>query len=97
MRCGVQIRGATTHYDAVVGAATSGVLGASTDSGVPVIFGVITTENMEQVGLLQTLDREGTKQRKPSLVGRANCSTSFQTFVRPSGSDHDPVHWLTLP
>lgn len=44
----MQIRGATTHYDAVVGAATSGVLGASTDSGVPVVFGVITTENMEQ-------------------------------------------------
>lgn len=46
-----QIRGATTHYDAVVGAATSGVLGASNDSGVPVVFGVITTENMEQVRL----------------------------------------------
>ena len=45
-----QIRGATSHYDAVVGAATSGCLGAANDSGVPVIFGVITTENMEQVG-----------------------------------------------
>jgi hypothetical protein len=28
------VRGATTHYDAVVGAATSGVLNASTDTGV---------------------------------------------------------------
>ncbi|GAB4820122.1 hypothetical protein N2152v2_007168 [Parachlorella kessleri] len=53
---GAVIRGATSHYDAVVGAATSGVLGASSDSGVPVIFGVITTENMEQA-----LDRAGGK------------------------------------
>lgn len=45
----VQVRGATTHYDAVVGGATSGVLNASTDSGVPVIFGVLTCDTMEQV------------------------------------------------
>ena len=44
------MRGATTHYDAVVGGATSGVLNASTDSGVPVIFGVLTCDTMEQVG-----------------------------------------------
>lgn len=43
------MRGATTHYDAVVGGATSGVLNASTDSGVPVIFGVLTCDTMEQV------------------------------------------------
>jgi len=42
------VRGATAHFDAVVGAATSGVLGASTDSGVPVIFCVMTTDTMEQ-------------------------------------------------
>ena len=45
-----QVRGATAHYDAVVGGATSGVLNASTDSGVPVIFGVLTCDTMEQVG-----------------------------------------------
>jgi 6,7-dimethyl-8-ribityllumazine synthase len=45
-----QVRGATTHYDAVVGGATSGVLNASTDSGVPVVFGVLTCDTMEQVG-----------------------------------------------
>lgn len=46
----MQVRGATTHYDAVVGGATSGVLNASTDSGVPVVFGVLTCDTMEQVG-----------------------------------------------
>ena len=45
------MRGATTHYDAVVGGATSGVLNASTDSGVPVIFGVLTCDTMEQASM----------------------------------------------
>ncbi|WPT16682.1 6,7-dimethyl-8-ribityllumazine synthase [Picochlorum sp. SENEW3] len=53
---GVVVRGATAHYDAVVNGATSGVLGASTDSGVPVIFGVLTCDTMEQA-----LDRAGGK------------------------------------
>lgn len=50
------IRGATTHYDAVVSATTGGVLSAGTDSGVPVIFGVLTTDDLEQA-----LDRTGGK------------------------------------
>ena len=45
----LQIRGATTHYEAVVNSSVSGTLGASLDTGVPVIFGVLTTETMEQV------------------------------------------------
>lgn len=53
---GVVIRGATTHYDAVAGAAASGVLSASLNTGVPIIFGVLTTENPEQA-----LDRAGGK------------------------------------
>ena len=53
---GVVVKGATAHYDAVVGGATSGVLNASTDSGVPVIFGVLTCDTMEQA-----LDRAGGK------------------------------------
>jgi 6,7-dimethyl-8-ribityllumazine synthase len=53
---GVVVRGATAHYDAVVGGATSGVLNASTDSGIPVIFGVLTCDTMEQA-----MDRAGGK------------------------------------
>lgn len=53
---GAIIRGATTHYDAVVSATTSGVLSASAESGVPVIFGVLTTDDLEQA-----LDRTGGK------------------------------------
>ncbi|MEW5302670.1 MAG: hypothetical protein WDW36_005431 [Sanguina aurantia] len=53
---GAVIRGSTAHYDAVVGAATSGVMSAGLDTGVPVIFGVLTTDNLEQA-----LDRTGGK------------------------------------
>lgn len=53
---GTVVRGATTHYEAVVSAATSGVLSAGLDSGIPVIFGVLTTDTMEQA-----TDRAGGK------------------------------------
>ena len=43
-----QVRGATAHFDAVVSGATGGVLNAGLDSGVPVIFCVMTTDTMEQ-------------------------------------------------
>ncbi|KAJ9508861.1 hypothetical protein QJQ45_028178 [Haematococcus lacustris] len=54
--CAQQIQGATTHYDAVVSAATSGILNASLASGVPIVFGVLTTDSLEQA-----LDRAGGK------------------------------------
>ena len=53
---GVVVRGSTTHYDAVCGAAVSGCMNASVDTGVPVIFGVLTCDTMEQA-----LDRAGGK------------------------------------
>ena len=45
---GAVVRGATTHYDEVCSAATSGIQNVSNSTGVPTIFGVITTETMEQ-------------------------------------------------
>ncbi|KAG1669201.1 hypothetical protein FOA52_001452 [Chlamydomonas sp. UWO 241] len=53
---GAVIMGSTKHFDAVVGGAVSGCMHASTDSGVPVIFGVLTTDTLEQA-----LDRSGGK------------------------------------
>lgn len=53
---GVVIRGATAHFDYVAGAANSGILGVNQDSGVPVIFGVLTTDTIEQA-----VERAGTK------------------------------------
>lgn len=53
---GAVIRGATGHYDHVAGQAAAGIARASLDTGTPVIFGVLTTETLEQA-----LDRAGAK------------------------------------
>ena len=45
---GCVIRGGTAHFDYVAGEAAKGVASAGQASGVPVIFGVLTTENVEQ-------------------------------------------------
>lgn len=46
---GVVIRGDTPHFDYVAGQAAAGILQASLDSGIPVMFGVITADNIQQV------------------------------------------------
>ena len=53
---GCVIRGATTHYDCVVNGTTSGVTQAAVETGVPIIFGVITTDSIEQA-----IERAGSK------------------------------------
>jgi 6,7-dimethyl-8-ribityllumazine synthase len=53
---GCVIRGATSHYDYVCGQAAAGLSKVGLDSGLPVIFGVLTTETLEQA-----LDRAGGK------------------------------------
>lgn len=45
---GCVIRGDTPHFDYVAGGAADGLLRASMDTGVPVVFGVLTTENLDQ-------------------------------------------------
>lgn len=53
---GAVIRGSTPHFDYVCGEAAKGVSQASQQSGIPVIFGVITTDTIEQA-----IERAGTK------------------------------------
>ncbi len=45
---GAVIRGATSHYDVVCSMVANGVARAALDTGVPVIFGVLTTDTLEQ-------------------------------------------------
>jgi 6,7-dimethyl-8-ribityllumazine synthase len=45
---GCVIRGETAHFDHVAGQAASGVMQASLSTGVPVIFGILTTDTVEQ-------------------------------------------------
>jgi 6,7-dimethyl-8-ribityllumazine synthase len=53
---GCVIRGETGHYDHVAGQAAAGILQAGLSTGIPVIFGVLTTDSVEQA-----LDRSGLK------------------------------------
>ena len=54
---GAVIRGETDHYEYVAGEAAKGIAAASQSSGIPVIFGVLTTETVEQA-----INRAGGKQ-----------------------------------
>ena len=53
---GAVIRGETSHYDVVVSEVSKGIAQVSYDSNVPIIFGVLTTDNMQQA-----LERAGIK------------------------------------
>jgi 6,7-dimethyl-8-ribityllumazine synthase len=53
---GAVIRGATPHFDFVAGECAKGLAQAALGSGVPVAFGVLTTDNIEQA-----IERAGTK------------------------------------
>lgn len=53
---GAVIRGATSHYDYVCNEVSKGIAQISLNSGIPVLFGVVTTENIEQA-----IERAGTK------------------------------------
>lgn len=76
---GTVIRGATTHYDYVCNEAAKGIAKVSLDTGVPIIFGVVTTENIEQA-----IERAGTKAGNKgydsavSAIEMANLTAMFQ-------------------
>nr|NNM90763.1 6,7-dimethyl-8-ribityllumazine synthase [Bacilli bacterium] len=53
---GAVIRGSTPHFDYVAGEVAKGVASVSLTSGIPVIFGVLTTDSIEQA-----IERAGTK------------------------------------
>ena len=53
---GAVIKGSTDHYDYVCAEVSKGIAQASLNSGIPVLFGVLTTDNIEQA-----IERAGTK------------------------------------
>ncbi len=53
---GAVIRGSTSHYELVCNEAAKGVAQVSLETGIPVLFGIITTENIEQA-----IERAGSK------------------------------------
>jgi 6,7-dimethyl-8-ribityllumazine synthase len=53
---GAVIRGATAHFEHVAGACSHGLAGVAAETGLPVVFGVLTTDTIEQA-----VERAGTK------------------------------------
>ncbi len=53
---GVVIRGATSHYDYVCNEVSKGIAAVSLETGIPVLFGILTTDTIEQA-----IERAGTK------------------------------------
>lgn len=76
---GTVIRGATSHYDYVCNEAAKGIAKIGLDTGVPVIFGVVTTETIEQA-----IERAGTKAGNKgydsavSAIEMANLNSLFK-------------------
>ena len=81
---GAVIRGATTHYDYVCNEVSKGVAAVALQSGVPTIFGVVTTENIQQA-----IERTGTKSGNKgfdaaiSAMEMANLSKALVTVGEP--------------
>jgi 6,7-dimethyl-8-ribityllumazine synthase len=64
---GAVIRGATAHFDYVAGSAASGMSSVALETGIPIIFGVITTETIEQA-----IERAGTKMGNKGFEAAAS-------------------------
>jgi 6,7-dimethyl-8-ribityllumazine synthase len=65
---GAVIRGDTGHYDFVAGECASGIQQVQLATGVPVVFGVLTTDTLEQA-LVRSLPAESNKGREAALTG----------------------------
>jgi 6,7-dimethyl-8-ribityllumazine synthase len=63
---GTVIRGATPHFDYIASEAAKGVAKVSLDSGVPVIFGIITADSIEQA-VERAGSKDGNKGRDAAL------------------------------
>ncbi len=76
---GTVIRGSTTHYDYVCNEVAKGVSAINLKTGVPVIFGIVTTESIEQA-----IERAGTKAGNKgwdsanAAIEMANLSNQFK-------------------
>ncbi len=73
---GAVIRGATPHFDLVAGQCAAGLARAQEETGVPVAFGVLTTDTIEQA-----VERAGTKAGNKG-VDAALCALELANLLR---------------
>lgn len=76
---GAVIRGDTPHFDVVVAEASKGIANVSRDTGIPVIFGVLTTDTMQQA-----LERAGIKSNLGWSYGMQSLEMGSLMKILPS-------------
>ena len=79
---GSVIRGETAHFDYICAETSRGIAQAAFDTGVPVIFGVLTTETLEQA-----LDRAGASERNRGIHA-AQAAMEMVTLMKQIGKRH---------
>ena len=94
---GAVIRGATGHYDLVAGQAAAGVARVALDTGVPVVFGVLATETIEQAvgaGRHQGRQQGGRGRGHGHRDGRPAAPAARARHPRLSGAPTGPAQGL---
>jgi 6,7-dimethyl-8-ribityllumazine synthase len=79
---GTVIRGDTAHFDYVAGECASGLTQASLTTGVPISFGVLTTDNIEQA-----MERAGLQVNTGAEGTRPQADTHVDTLTGNKGAD----------
>ena len=74
---GTVIRGATPHFDYVAAEVSKGVAAASMETGVPIAFGVLTTDTIEQ-----SVERAGTKSGNKGFDAAMTAIEMAQVFKK---------------
>jgi 6,7-dimethyl-8-ribityllumazine synthase len=82
---GAVIRGDTGHYDFVAGECASGLQRVQLDSGLPVVFGVLTTDTVEQA-LVRSLPDETNKGAEAARTALGTVAVLHGLEALPSGS-----------
>ena len=85
---GAVIRGATTHYDYVCNEVSKGIAAVNLQSGVPTIFGIVTTENLQQA-----IERAGTKSGNKGFdaaISAMEMANLLKTLLKDENSDDAP-------
>lgn len=82
---GAVIRGATAHFDYVAGQTAGGVARAGLDTGVPVIFGVLTTDSIEQA--LERVGAKGTNRGADAAFAALEMASLLRQLEAPG--EHD--------
>jgi len=82
---GAVIRGDTGHYDFVAGECASGLQRVQLDTGIPVVFGVLTTDTVDQA-LVRSADNEANKGREAAETALATVAALSSVASLSSGS-----------